>query len=102
MQESTEFWGPGPFLCTNTFAESVMCQQATAQFFLYQLWKTVSDLIYLFIIGCEMLFKILLKSKIWKEKKKKKYFWAKFIHSMRETSGRLLQILYSNIHSFQF
>lgn len=71
MQESTEFWGPGPFLCTDTFAESVMCQQATACFFLYQLWKTVSDLIYLFIIGCEMLFKILLKSKIWKEKKKK-------------------------------
>lgn len=35
-------------------------------------------------------------------KRKKMYFWAKFIRSMRETSGRLLQILYSNIHSFQF
>jgi len=120
MQESTEFWGPGPFLGTNTFAESVMCQQATAHFFLYQLWKTVSDLIYLFIIGCEMLFKILLKSKIWKEKKKWstsepssstvwerhlggycKYFIAIFIHSSFKGIGFNYVFTFSEFSSCQ-
>lgn len=52
------------------------------------------------LLVVKMLFKNLIKSKILKKnRKKKRYFWAKFIQILWQTSERLLQILYSNIHS---